>query len=623
MRRRWTRLAVTATALVLAACGPATLVRVSPQSLSEALQAREAHAAHGAELSRYTRELLARTADAPVPATPVGRFGQVARASTVPAADRALALAELALQSALELAPAAPDAARDRFLLAAAFADESLRDLAGGAAAAFDGRVPVARTLYETATARFLLAWRATRASDEPLVVKVGGRRFHVETAAHGDTRRLLAAFPEIELAWTLGIEGLASRHQREGVGVPLVGWRTAPAEDPAWRFGPHGAAAPLTALLRFEDEGETEIVHLELHDARRHDAVDLHGRRVPLAADFSAPLALAWARSRGAALGHEGIRDAAAVERYRGFRLLEPYDPRRTPVVLVHGLRSSEQAWRNLANEIHGSPRMRERYQVWLYFYPTAEPFLVTAQRFRADLDALLADLNAPADPGLVVVGHSMGGLLAKTLAVDTGRRLWDAAFTVGPDDLRVDSPQDRLALQRLLIFERHPAVARVVFVATPHGGSALADAWWARVAERFIRLPASLTDRLAAAFRTDESQVRPAMRRWFAEGRATSIDSLSPRQALLRAFRELPLAPGILAHSVYGTAVGAGETLGDGVVRAVDARHPGAVSEFAAPLRHGDFDTPPALDELIRILDQHAATRGAHPVASPRVGA
>jgi hypothetical protein len=36
-----------------------------------------------------------------------------------------------------------------------------------------------------------------------------------------------------------------------------------------------------------------------------------------------------------------------------------------------------------------------------------------------------------------MVVIGHSMGGLLAKSLVCDSGDSLWDAVFTVRPERL------------------------------------------------------------------------------------------------------------------------------------------------------------------------------------------
>ena len=40
-------------------------------------------------------------------------------------------------------------------------------------------------------------------------------------------------------------------------------------------------------------------------------------------------------------------------------------------------------------------------------------------------------------ARPGAVLVGHSMGGVVARLLCVDSGEALWNAAFLVPPESL------------------------------------------------------------------------------------------------------------------------------------------------------------------------------------------
>ncbi len=54
---------------------------------------------------------------------------------------------------------------------------------------------------------------------------------------------------------------------------------------------------------------------------------------------------------------------------------MLQPYRPGRIPIVFIHGLRSSPLAWLKDINEVWGDPELRERYQVWIYMYPTGKP--------------------------------------------------------------------------------------------------------------------------------------------------------------------------------------------------------------------------------------------------------
>jgi pimeloyl-ACP methyl ester carboxylesterase len=371
----------------------------------------------------------------------------------------------------------------------------------------------------------------------------------------------------------------------------------------------------PLTAVLEFATGGAThgdrELVRLRIVDSRRTPETCFAGRAVPLAADLTAPLAYTWSRSRAALLGRQGLRGGPEVARLHGVRLLEPYDPRRIPVVLVHGLGSSPQAWRNLANEILGADALRERFQVWLYAYPTADPFVVAAARFRADLRASLDALGVRGDPGIVVVGHSMGGLLAKSLVVDSGPRLWNAAFAAPADRLGLDAA-DRAALESALVLKPWPEVRRVVFLATPHGGSELADAWWARLVQTLIRPTPLVTAAFVPDAAPGAAASAPRADEWRASVGETSVAALSPRRPLLRAFRALPI-DAVPFHTIYGNLPMGRDRHGDGVVLAEDARLDGAASELALPVRHGEFDTPPVVDELLRILEAHAAATEA----------
>ncbi len=56
---------------------------------------------------------------------------------------------------------------------------------------------------------------------------------------------------------------------------------------------------------------------------------------------------------------------------------LLEPYNPNKKVIVLIHGLASSPEAWIRLTNDIMGDPVLRENFQVWQVFYSTNMPIL------------------------------------------------------------------------------------------------------------------------------------------------------------------------------------------------------------------------------------------------------
>ena len=92
-----------------------------------------------------------------------------------------------------------------------------------------------------------------------------------------------------------------------------------------------------------------------------------------------------------------------------------------------------------------------------------------------------------------MVLIGHSQGGLLVKMAAIDTGSRLWDHISRKPLDELRLQ-PETRELLQQSLFLEPEPFVGRVVFVATPHRGSYLAEYSLGSFIAGFVRLPFNL---------------------------------------------------------------------------------------------------------------------------------
>ena len=186
---------------------------------------------------------------------------------------------------------------------------------------------------------------------------------------------------------------------------------------------------------------------------------------------------------------------------------MLRPYAPGKIPLVFVHGLASSPVAFVQAINEFQNDPVLSARYQFWMFVYPTGRPIVRSALRLREALGRAEAAYGAdPAFRRMVVVGHSMGGILAHMVASDSGREVWDAALNVPPEGLRA-SPATRAAIDRLLFFRPLPYVRRVVFIATPHRGSRLANGLVGRVFGGRIRPPSDQ----AAVRRRDRGPERP----------------------------------------------------------------------------------------------------------------
>ncbi len=229
--------------------------------------------------------------------------------------------------------------------------------------------------------------------------------------------------------------------------------------------------------------------------------SISLGRTTYPLVTARSAATAMLVRRSRAVAqsgltnLLHPDVRAKAEIV------LSQPYDPDKIPVLLVHGLQSTPVTFLQLVNALEGDPEIARRFQFWHFYYSTGTPVLLNALRLREQLERTVKivdpDDNDQATKRIVVLGHSMGGLLGHTLVSSSGDRLWKSLFVVPPEQLR-GNPETIRLLRRAFFFRPNPRVVRAIFVATPHRGSAMADSWIGRLAKSLIRLPDEHADRL-----------------------------------------------------------------------------------------------------------------------------
>ena len=415
-------------------------------------------------------------------------------------------------------------------------------------------------------------------------------------------------------------IKNLAHEYKAEGVGVPLIAIRKFNLRQIEGRQGEEKflmprQVYPMTALLKLDPPatdrpGEPYGLRLELHDPLLERTVELGGRPEPMATDLTTPLVYHFVQSPLPILQEIGLLDPQWLEKLAGLYMLHPHEPGKIPVVLVHGLRSSPAAWMKVINDLRGDPVLRDRYQFWLFMYPTGTPFPASAARLRKGLDELREVVDpSHADKALdrtILVGHSMGGLISKMMIERSGDELWKLIGRRPFDELQA-SPEHKELLRRVFFFEPHPSIARMVFIATPHRGSELGDQFIGRLADRLIRLPLSLR----MLYKTLLAQngpdfFTPEIRNG---GLPSSIDELRPDNRLLMTLARLPRKPGVPVHSIIGQKDPSLpiEQGSDGVVPYTSSHLDWAASELVVPGDHICQDTPETIRELRRILYLH----------------
>lgn len=412
---------------------------------------------------------------------------------------------------------------------------------------------------------------------------------------------------------------GLARRHRLDGLGARLVSVRTNHQATPLELRQPdEGIFHASTAVIRFEPQdapGRGGDAKLVLFNPTLTSEAELLGRSWPLAADFTIPSAMLLARTKPLSKSRwTGMVHPGETPRPHRLYMMQPYSPDRIPVVMVHGLFSTPLAWQELTNELMGDPVLGRRYQLWHYLYPTGLPYLTSAADFRDELEIVRGLLDPTgahlASQHMIVIGHSMGGLLTRTLVTAAGDSLWNSTFAIPVSKL--DPKLEQLPeLKRLFYYEPKPYVKRVIFMAVPHHGSRMADGFFGKIVESRITVPEAMNRFVFDMNRAAPGSLTPQAQPVFKDGYPTSIRALSPDTPGLQALARLPSA--VPFHSIIGDrGSGRGEEGSDGVVPYKSAHLPGAVSELVVPSNHRAYENPAAIAEVKRILKLHLEEQG-----------
>jgi pimeloyl-ACP methyl ester carboxylesterase len=498
---------------------------------------------------------------------------------------------------------------------------------------AFDPRFRLACDLYNTGLAKCLQAAQRVGRLDPRKALHIPlpeGDAFTL-SIVHAGFPWQPEEFGPFQFCDDYQVTGLANQYHTYGLGVPLIA--THGTKGPS--YYPSGASFPVTAFFRFEgtvaDLGTNRTGRLEVYNPLSIQAVEVRGRTVPLESDLTTPLAYFLANTDLGNEAYTGFLDPDKISDRGGIQLLEPYQPGKIPVLLVHGLLSSPTTWTPLYNDLRADPKIRERYQFWAYFYPTGNPFVLTAADLREDLDKLRVDLDpAHKDAALdrmVVVGHSMGGLVSHLLTVNSGNDFWHLVSKKPLESLELH-PQTRAELKRVFFFERRKYIERVVFIGTPHHGSKLSPALPGRIAAYFVRLPKTLVA-VAHDVADDNPDLPTALR---AGHIPTSVDLLAPHSPALEVLAGRPNPNGLHFHSIIGVAPKSATRLerlfssdgceeGDGVVSYASAHLDAVESERVVTADHFHVHHHPlAVLEVRRILQEHYRTVDGQQPASAR---
>ncbi len=395
-------------------------------------------------------------------------------------------------------------------------------------------------------------------------------------------------------------------RVTREGAGAALVAVRSEQAPQVPLRFAPPRVYTAVTAVARFTGR-KCEI---EFIDPLATETVNVSGRTLPSRADFTAPIALGLSSEHPEKIGFAAMLNPEKFAHTARLIQVQPYAPNKIPVLFVHGLQDTPVSWVPMVSALWSDPVLRRNYQVCVFSYPSGYPFQYSALLLRRELDTF--DRTFPHHRPIILVGHSMGGIISRLMITDSGGdKVWRYFFAKPPTRTKL-SPETKALLEEALIFTPRRDVARVIFISTPHRGSILAQNSIGRIGSSLIRKSMRVMNAGPEILRASVVQEDPTVLKL--NRLPNSIDTLSPNDPFLKEMNTLSMAKRIPYHSIIGDR-GRGDTpnSSDGVVPYWSSHLEGAESEKIVPSGHGAEHSAQGIAEVLRILHEHIASRGS----------
>ena len=401
--------------------------------------------------------------------------------------------------------------------------------------------------------------------------------------------------------------ENLLSWSSRSGLGVPLIVIN----EDVKKRLKEKRLSlVPTTMFIRFKQIGKGIIsARTEYYDTFKTETVKVNNETVDLELDYSTPFAYQMEKP---AIIH-GIEYMVWPDRIKersGLYALDEFHPDRIPVVFVHGLMSSPATWVQTINALYNVPELRQKYQIYVFAYASGNPILYSSHLLRKALVDLDKKYNKDGKNkyfnNMIIVAHSMGGLLSKMLIQNSKTVLHDELGKKYKGIEKELSKKQRAFIKEVFEFKRLPFIKRMVFASTPHRGSDIATfsiiIWSTKIitlAPTLVNLSADVGKKIMVMsnLKKDDNHFRMK----------TGVNNLAPDDAVLAKLMTFPLKP-VPYHSIIGRQEGplvpGG---GDGIVKYSSSHLNGAQSELIVRSGHGVQGTQAGICEIRRILLLH----------------
>jgi pimeloyl-ACP methyl ester carboxylesterase len=337
---------------------------------------------------------------------------------------------------------------------------------------------------------------------------------------------------------------------------------------------------------------------------------INVKDKKVPLEVDFSTYLG--WILRGGAKYNPiEAMIDSSVIKKSQGLSMLTPYDKNKIPVVFIHGVLSQPRTWVQAINTLLMDTKIRTHYQFWLFAYPTSNPVVVSAWELRKVLKRAKERYNPNNESKyfnhMVLVAHSMGGLVAKQMVIDPGDAYINTLTNGKPLSSFNLDPKEKRFVMDVLKFKPLRFVDTVIFISVPHRGSYMTRWWVASLAAKLVYLPKQVAKDIYSIQKKvlaktgllkDDQELKIN----------TGVDNLDPDNKFIKVSSRLPIDPAVKYYSIIGNNRNADVPGGtDGIVTYESAHLGGAQSEIIVKSGHSAHRNPIAIKEIKRILLKH----------------
>lgn len=490
----------------------------------------------------------------------------------------------------------------------------------------FDLRQGQVRTFYNVALSQLMTKAHERFAYRKiPQQLKLGSSTYQFDLAHYPTLQN--AQISKLQSSYTLNFSGFYSINRQEGLGAEFVMVKALQNEqnatatsnvfllDPtqAYKDRPnpniHEARyLPVSTVVQPIDaqSSVTDILSgkavfkVEFYDPNLYKTAHIHQHDYTLTANYSVPFGLWLAENKLGSAGYWTLLNREEKLRMPHLYQLEPYQPNKKIIVMIHGLASSPETWISLTNNIMGDTKLRENFQVWQVFYSTNMPIFESRYQINALLNQAFAQIqpNSPSAKDAVLIGHSMGGVISRLLISDAD--ISERAIPYMNYEQHTQLQRNPVIRERF-IFKPLKPVSRAIFIAAPHHGTEFADRWFTNLAKKLVVLPTTFLNDVNIQIPHQKSSSAGLVRSGPAD--------LSRDARFMTLTTQIMPVPLIPYHSIIGNKTQSHDPniMSDGIVPYSSSHLEGAISEKVLQGGHSIHEKPEVILELRRILQTH----------------